>query len=127
LFSLPITLIHSLPIFTSPYYPSPTHHHTIPPSYTLTTPLLAYCTNCTQPSPLQSLTQGPSTTTTEIYPNTHKSHKTQQTPYLFPHPPFPSPLFVPPLPITKVSISSLINIIPQTLTVYRYYHQGFAI
>jgi hypothetical protein len=69
--------IHSL-IFTSCSYPSPTCHHTIPLSYTLTTQWLAYCTNYTQPQPLQSLTQAHSTTATEIYLNMHKGHKTQQ-------------------------------------------------
>jgi hypothetical protein len=43
-------LIHSLPVFASPSYTSPTCHHTTPPSYTLTTCWLAYCTNHT---PLQ--------------------------------------------------------------------------
>jgi hypothetical protein len=53
LFSLPTTLSapsHPLfPVFTSPFYHSPTCHHTTPPSYTLTTYWLAYCSNCTQP------------------------------------------------------------------------------
>jgi hypothetical protein len=31
---------------------------------------------------------------------------------------------VPPLPITQISISSLITITPPTPTVYRYCHQG---
>jgi hypothetical protein len=42
-------LIHSFPVFTSFSHPPPTCHHTIPPSYTLTTHRLTYCTNFTQP------------------------------------------------------------------------------
>jgi hypothetical protein len=45
------------------------------------------------PKSLQSLTQTPSSTTTEIYPNTHKNHKNSYPHTTFPtHPPhFPSP------------------------------------
>jgi hypothetical protein len=58
LFSLPTTLsapsrpqFHLSSLFTSPSSPLPTHHYTIPPSCTLTTCWLAYCTNCMQPPP----------------------------------------------------------------------------
>jgi hypothetical protein len=42
-----LLLIHSVPIFASPCYPSPTCHHIAPPSYTLTTHWLAYYTKHT--------------------------------------------------------------------------------
>jgi hypothetical protein len=38
------------PVFTF-FHSPPICHHTTPPSYTLTTCLLAYCTNSTQPQP----------------------------------------------------------------------------
>jgi hypothetical protein len=46
-------------------------------------------------SPLQSLTKTPSTSTTEIHSNIHKSHKIQQSQHLLVHPstPFPAPPF----------------------------------
>jgi hypothetical protein len=95
LFSLPTTLCapsHPLnPVFTSPCYPSPTYHYTTPPFYKLNTHWLPYCTNCTQ-------LQTPAIPDTSILHynnrNTHKHikcHKTQQPPYLFPHPPTPFP------------------------------------
>jgi hypothetical protein len=43
------------------------------------------------PNPLQSLTQAPYTTTTEMHPNTHKGHKTQQPLQCSPHSPNPLP------------------------------------
>jgi hypothetical protein len=50
------------------------------------------------------LTQAPSTTT-ETHPNTHKGHKTQQPPNLFPHQSLFLPLLlVLPLPITQISL-----------------------
>jgi hypothetical protein len=49
------------------------------------------------PKPLQSLTQAPSTTTTEVYQNTKKDHKKQQPSHCFlhsvTHPTFPPPTF----------------------------------
>jgi hypothetical protein len=74
LFFLP-PLIHSFPHLHLPLLPS--HNHTTLPSYTLTTCWLPTVYN---PSPLQSLTQAPSTTRTEIHPNIHKGHKTQHFP-----------------------------------------------
>jgi hypothetical protein len=64
------------------------------------------------PNLLQSLTQAPYTTTTEIHPNTHKGHKNQQPPHHFPThlPHFPPPLLVPPYPTPQTSVSSLTNI-----------------
>jgi hypothetical protein len=55
LLSLPTTLpapFSSIlsPVFTSLSYPSSTCHHTVPPSYKLTTQGQVYCTNCTHPT-----------------------------------------------------------------------------
>jgi hypothetical protein len=80
-------------------YPSPPCHHTTTLFYTLTTNWLAYCTTAHTTSPLQI-----PDTTTEIYPNTYKSHKTQQPLYLFLHPSttFPTtPFLVTPFPILQ--------------------------
>jgi hypothetical protein len=119
-------LIHSLPVFTSPSYHSPTCRHTTPPSYTLSSLLYQ-----------QYIPQDPasSDTSTLHYNNRHipKHTQGQQNPaapiLLIPHthPIFALPFLVPPLPITQVSIASPINIIPPNSTVYRYYHQGVSI
>jgi hypothetical protein len=96
LFSFPTTLsVPSHPLsplaFTCPSLHPPTCHHTLPPSYTLTTFWPIYCTNFIQPQTLQSLTQAPYTTMTEIQQNTHKGHKTQKPPHCFPYSPTPLP------------------------------------
>jgi hypothetical protein len=59
----------SLPILSQPVtrLPLPPTHSSL--AYQTTIPTLQ------NPKPLKSLTQAPSTTTTEIYPNTHKGHK----------------------------------------------------
>jgi hypothetical protein len=62
-------LIHSFPCLHLLILSSPKLSPHYLPSYTLTTCCLAYCTSCTQPQPLQSLTQTPSTAT-EI----HQTH-----------------------------------------------------
>jgi hypothetical protein len=66
----------------------------------------------------------PSTRTVEIHPNTHKGHKTQQPPYLFPHP----LLFLTLFSATFINYPNF-YIYPKTITsptptLYRYYHQG---
>jgi hypothetical protein len=80
-------LIHSFPCLLSSPTLSP-HYSSLLHTYHLLTSLL-YRHNL---SPLQSLTQAPSTTT-EIHKNTQKSHEPQQLPYLFAHPPTPCPSF----------------------------------
>jgi membrane-associated phospholipid phosphatase len=70
--------IHSFLIFTSLLYLPPTCHHTTPPSYTLNTCWLAYCTIYTQSQPLAIPYTSTLHSTTEIHPNTHKVHKTLQ-------------------------------------------------
>jgi hypothetical protein len=87
-------LIHTFPCLHLLLLSSPTCNQTLP-SYTLTTCWLAYYTTAHIPSPLHTLTPAPSTTTTEINPDAHKSHKTQQPqtsspthPSLFPLSPF---------------------------------------
>jgi hypothetical protein len=68
-------LIHSLPLPSPPpSYPSPICHHTTPPSYTLTTHCLVYCTNCTQPLPPEI----PDTST--LYYNNRNTPKHTQGP-----------------------------------------------
>jgi hypothetical protein len=61
----------------------------------------------------------------------HKGHKTQQPLYPFPHPttPFPNtPFLVLPLPITQISISSLITItLPQLPLFIDTITKGFSI
>jgi hypothetical protein len=90
-------LIHSLPVFTNPFYPSPTCQNTTPPSYTLTTHWLAYCSNCTQHQPPEI----PDTSTLH-YNNRNTPKHTQRpqkptAPYPFPNPPSPfsHPIFYP--------------------------------
>jgi hypothetical protein len=101
-FSLPTTLsAPSQPlfchVFTSPYYPPPTCHHITPPSYTLTTHWLAYCTNCTQPqSPAIPDKSNPycnnGNTTTPKY-----SQRSQKNRGLCTYSPTQPPLFLTPL------------------------------
>jgi hypothetical protein len=106
-----LLFINSWLIFASRYYPSPTCHHITPPSYTLTTHWLAYCTKHTHHWPLQYLSQAPSSITVEIHLNTLTGHKTQQTLYSFSHPPPLFPTFlVPPLLISQIPICRLIII-----------------
>jgi hypothetical protein len=85
--SAPSHPILSQPVTRLPL--SPTHS---PPSDQPPVPTLY------NPNLLQSLTQAPYTTTTEIHPNTHKGHKTKQLPhYSLTHPlHLPLPLSVPP-------------------------------
>jgi hypothetical protein len=115
LYSLPTTLSapsHSLsPIFTSLSYPPPTCQHTNPPSYTLTTHWLDNCTNYARPWPPAI----PDTSTFHYNRNIPKHAQGPQNPavpFLSPHLPtlFPTPLLVPHLPISQISISSLITI-----------------
>jgi hypothetical protein len=83
--------------------------------------LTSLLNNCTHPQPPAIPDTAFCTTKVEIHPNTHKDHKIQQLPYLFPH---PDPLLELCLSNTQVSISSLTTIIPSpTPTVYRQYHQ----
>jgi hypothetical protein len=131
LFYLPITLSapsHPLspPIFTSLSYPQTCHHTTLP-FYTVTSHWLACRTNSTQPQ----LPAIPDTSTFHYNKrNTLKDTQRPQNPAApipFPPPTHPflhPPLLVPHLPISQISISSLITITPPTLTVYRYFHQG---
>jgi hypothetical protein len=102
----PSFVLKSIAFLSAPSYPLspsdltfPSHspspcHQTIPPSYKLITCWPTYYTNFTQPWPLQSLTQAPYTTTTEIHPNMHKDHKNHQHPHCFPHLPTPLPTFL---------------------------------
>jgi hypothetical protein len=76
IFSAPFHLLPPLE-FSSPCLFSSTFHHTTPPSSTLMTHWLAYCTNPTTTIPLESLTSAPSTTTTELHFNIHKGPKGQ--------------------------------------------------
>jgi hypothetical protein len=106
-----LTFIPILPQSVSTLPLPPTHsppadhllpHHLLTTCY-LTTCWPVYCTNCTQLSSMQSLTQTPSSTT-EINSNPRSSHKTQHPPYLFTDPPtpVPNPIFlVPTLPIPQ--------------------------
>jgi hypothetical protein len=81
------------PIFTSPSYPSPTFHHTAPPSYTLTTHWLTYCTNWTHPEPPVI----PDRLTLHYNRNAPKhTQGLQNTVTLIPSSPTHSPLFFPP-------------------------------
>jgi hypothetical protein len=73
-------LFHLSLVFTSPFHPPQTCHHTTSPSYTLTTCWLAYSTNCTQP-------QTPSIPDTNTFhynnrntPKHTQNHKNQQHP-----------------------------------------------
>jgi hypothetical protein len=77
-----------LPSPSPPILPQPVTTLPLPPIHSLpadppTIPTLH------SPNSLQSLTQAPYTTATEIHPSTHKSHKTQQPPHCFPHSPTP--------------------------------------
>jgi hypothetical protein len=83
------------PCLTFPFHSPLTCYQTTPPSYTLITHWWTYYTNLHSPNHLQSLTQAPSTTTTEIHLNTHKDHKTQKTLQCFPYSPtsLPAPSF----------------------------------
>jgi hypothetical protein len=78
-------LTHSVPqALTFPSHSLPTCHQTTLPlshSSPIKQPTILTLYN---PKHLQSLTQTPSSTTTEIYPNTHESQK-QQPPCCFPH------------------------------------------
>jgi hypothetical protein len=99
------------PIFTSLSYPPPTCQHTNPPSYTLTTHWLDNCTNYARPWPPAI----PDTSTFHYNRNIPKHAQGPQNPavpFLSPHLPtlFPTPLLVPHLPISQISISSLITI-----------------
>jgi hypothetical protein len=90
------------PIFTSPFYPSPTCHHTAPPSYTLTDCWLVYCTNCTQLQPLAI----PETRFPPLQQKYAQTHTRASSPsHFFPHPhtPFltPSPFSYHLLPIPQ--------------------------
>jgi hypothetical protein len=100
LLSLPTTLFgpsHPLSpsVSTSLSYPSPNCHHTIPPSYTLTTQWLAYSANCTQPQPLEI----PNTSTLHYknrnIPKYAQGPQKPAAPISLPSPtqPFPTPLF----------------------------------
>jgi hypothetical protein len=101
-FYLPITLsAPSHPLFPCLCLPllsfcnlSP-HYCSILNTHHLVTSLLYHCTYPHLPA-IPDTT--PSITTVEMHLNTHKSHKTQQPPYIFPHPsPFcspPTPLFI---------------------------------
>jgi hypothetical protein len=125
LFCFPTTLsassyLYSSPVFTALFHPPPTCHDTTHPSYTLTTCWPTYCTHFTQPQPPAIPDTALYTTPTEIHPNTHKGHKTQQPLHYFSH--SPTPLPTSPLSatlISQISISSLINNNPPTPTVYR--------
>jgi hypothetical protein len=89
----------------SPEYPSLLHTH-----HLLTNILYQLYTI----HPLQSLTQTPCITTTQIHPNTQKAHKTQQPLHSFSNHPthFPPPLLVPSYPTPQISIASLTNANP---------------
>jgi hypothetical protein len=103
LFSLPNTISafdYLLFLLSSP---PPTCHHTSLPSHTRNTHWLAYCINCTK-SQAPAI---PDTSTLHYnrnHPNTHKGHKTQQPPYLFPYPPIPFP--TPPFGATFTNFSN---------------------
>jgi hypothetical protein len=125
---LPFLLHSQLPPSPSPpILPQPVSRIPLPPTHSPpadqpTTPILH------NPNSLQYLIQAPYTTTTEIYPNTYKCHKTQQPLYDFPHSPTPLPSSPFSATLTKftpqISIASLINVNPLTPTAYRYYHCG---
>jgi hypothetical protein len=110
-------------------------HPLCPPAHTFPSHSPLTCHQTTLPSSIhslfadqppiptftQSLTQAPYTTT-EIYPNTHKDHKTQQPPHCFPHSPIPllaSPSSA--YPTSHISTASLTNVNSSTPTAYRYY------
>jgi hypothetical protein len=61
------------------------------------------------PKPLQSLTQAPSTITTETHPNTHRTTKTSSPHTASPTHPlyFPPSLLVPPYATPQISITNL--------------------
>jgi hypothetical protein len=87
-----------LPDYLPPSHSSPTDQPTIPTLH--------------HPKLLQSLTQAPSKTTTEIHPNTYKDYKTQQpctasSTHLHL---FLPPALVPPYPTPQVCTASLRNI-----------------
>jgi hypothetical protein len=108
---------------------SSTCHHTTPPSYRLTTHWPINYTNCTQSQPPAI----PNTSTLH-YNNRNRHKHTQGSQNPAAPTPFPPlnhlfsciPFLVPALPITQISIFSLITITPKTPTVYGYYHQGFS-
>jgi hypothetical protein len=99
--------------------PQPVNRLPLPPTHSSTAdqPTIPTLHN---PKPLQSLTQAPSTITTEIHPNTHKDHKNSNshTASLTHSPFFPPHPLVPPYLTPQISIA--------TPTAYRYYHQGVA-
>jgi hypothetical protein len=102
-------LIHSLPIFASSSYPSPSCHQTTPPPCTLTTYWLDYCTKNTHPQ-----TPAVPNTSTVHYNsrNTPKHTQGQQNPAtILPHPPPPLSMLL--LSITQISLSSQKTITPQ--------------
>jgi hypothetical protein len=74
-----------LPALTFPSHsPQPVPRLLLPPTHSSPAdqPTIPTLHN---PNTLQSLTQIPSTTTTQIYPNTHKDHKRQQPLHCFLH------------------------------------------
>jgi hypothetical protein len=78
LFSLPTTLSshshpHSVPVFTFPSFPSQPVTTLFPPSYSLNTHWLVYCTTIYNLSPLQSLTS-------ILHYNNRNTHKHTQGP-----------------------------------------------
>jgi hypothetical protein len=91
------------PVFTTHSDPPPTCHQTTPPSYTITTCWLAYCTNCTQPQPSVI----PDTNTLHYNRNIPKHTQGPQNPAALiplnlPTHHFPTPSFLgPPLPIPQ--------------------------
>jgi hypothetical protein len=80
------------------------------------------------PSTLQSIIQKPSISTAKKHPNTHKGHKIQQPPYIFPHLTHHSP-FHSPLSATFTNYPCFYlhpnnHYTPTQLQLYRYHHQG---
>jgi hypothetical protein len=109
--SSPILPQHDTTLPLPPSYSWPTEQPTIPTLH--------------NPKPLQSVTQTPSSTTTEIDPNIQKDHKNNSphNAFLTHQPHFLYPLLVPSYPTHQISIAKITNINPPSHTVYRYYQQ----
>jgi hypothetical protein len=125
-FILPL-LTHSLPLPSPslPILPEPVSRLSLSPIHSSPAdqPTISTLQNL---KPLQFLTQA-SSTTTEIYPNTHKDHKTSSSHTASrTHPPYfpPPPLVFGEYLTPQISITSLTNINLPTPTAYGYYYQG---
>jgi hypothetical protein len=102
------------PLRSPPILPQPDTRLPLPPSHSSptdqnTSPTLH------NPKPRQPLAQTPSSTTTEIHPNTYKDHKNSSPHTAFPThlPHFPSPPLVPHYLTPQISIATITNRNPQ--------------